>query len=101
MVETRSALVDDDSRAFLDTAAGLATRGHPVELFLLQDAVLAARPGVEVPALRAAVRAGVRVRVDAESLARRGGGVPDGADPASTDDLAVSLLAPDCTVVWH
>jgi predicted peroxiredoxin len=99
LVETRSALLDDDSRALLDTAAGLAARGHEVHLFLLQDGVLAAR--ANGAALAGATAAGVRVRVDDHSLAVRGGGRPAVGEPATMADLVALLVRPDCTAVWH
>jgi predicted peroxiredoxin len=99
LVETRSAVLDDDSRALLATAAGLAGRGHEVHLFLLQDAVLAARGASAV--LADAVAAGVRVRVDDHSLALRGGGPPTTGETASMADLVALLIRPGCTAVWH
>jgi sulfur relay (sulfurtransferase) complex TusBCD TusD component (DsrE family) len=80
MIESRDPFESADVGAFLDLAEGLAKKGSEVTLFLVQNAVLATRHGVEAGfphnllrrSLAALASNGVKVLADSFSLQERG-----------------------------
>jgi sulfur transfer complex TusBCD TusB component (DsrH family) len=72
LIESRDPFESNDVGYYYDLARGLAEAGNQVTLFLVQNAVLAARPLAESPALRSLVGAGVTVLADDFALQERG-----------------------------
>jgi hypothetical protein len=70
-------------------------------LLLVQNAVLAARPGAQAPGLRAVVAAGVKVLVDDFALRERGiKQLADGVKGTSIEVVADHLEAGH-KILWH
>src|SRR5262245_16763758 len=85
-----------------DLAASLATRA-PTTLFLVQNGVLPARPGVWSPRLAELDAAGVRVPAEEFSLRERGihrDRLAPGVTPAALDTV-IDQLAAGVTVLWR
>src|SRR5262249_48664908 len=79
MIESRDPFESAEVGAFLDLAEGLSKEGREVTLFLVQNAVLAARHGAQAGFPHGAVRSlaalaanGVKVLADSFSLQERG-----------------------------
>jgi hypothetical protein len=72
LIESRDPFDSADTGRFLALVEGLAKEGGEVALFLVQNAVLAARHGAKAPALAALAANGVKVMADSFSLQERG-----------------------------
>ena len=72
LIESRDPFESEDVSRFLNLAEGLSTEGGEVALFLVQNAVLAARHGANASALAALAANGVKVLADSFSLQERG-----------------------------
>jgi sulfur relay (sulfurtransferase) complex TusBCD TusD component (DsrE family) len=72
LIESRDPFDSAEAGRFLDLAEGLAKEGGEVALFLVQNAVLAARHGADSAALAALASNGVKVLADSFSLQERG-----------------------------
>ena len=72
LIESRDPFDSAATGGFLDLAEGLAKEGSEVALFLVQNAVLAARHGAKAGALAALTANGVKVLADSFSLQERG-----------------------------
>jgi sulfur relay (sulfurtransferase) complex TusBCD TusD component (DsrE family) len=80
LIESRDPFTSAEVGGFLDLAEGLAKEGGKVTLFLVQNAVMAARHGARssfphnasVPSLAALAANGVKVLADSFSLQERG-----------------------------
>jgi len=72
LIESRDPFDSAEAGRFLDLAEGLAKQGGEVALFLVQNAVLAARHGAHSSALAALASNGVKVLADSFSLQERG-----------------------------
>jgi sulfur relay (sulfurtransferase) complex TusBCD TusD component (DsrE family) len=72
LIESRDPFDSAEAGRFLDLAEGLAKEGGEVALFLVQNAVLAARHGAHSAALAALASNGVKVLADSFSLQERG-----------------------------
>ncbi len=108
LVETRPPAAVADAEAFLGLARDLAGRGHPVAVFLLQDAVLAARAGRRGAGDDAVARLvadpGTTVWSEELAMAERGvapGDLDPGVRAGSMADLVALLMTPGCVPVWH
>lgn len=103
LVQTQSDWQGPTAGRFLDDAVVLAGYGHPVTVFLVQDAVTTAVRGA-TPLLARLAELGATVWVDDFSLAQRALRA-DQLDPAATvTDMAtvVVRMLDGCTrVVWH
>ena len=102
-IDSRDPFESADASAFLELVAGVREHGSPTTLFLIQNAVLAARRDAR-PAERFAVLAkqGVTVLADAFSLRERAiDTVADGVKPVEIDALVDLLLTPAVKAVWH
>jgi predicted peroxiredoxin len=86
-----------------DLAASLARAGNEVTLFLVQNAVLPARPGMHSKLLTAASKAGVQVLADEFSLRERGiaaGKLAEGVSSAALS-VVIDQLAAGRKALWH
>ena len=104
LIESRDPFESQDSvRFLLATASELSTAGHAVTMFLIQNGALAARDDVQLPALSAALRAGVEVIADEFSLRERGIGDRQRSHSVSSASLNVVIerLALGDRVFWH
>jgi sulfur relay (sulfurtransferase) complex TusBCD TusD component (DsrE family) len=105
LVESRSTFESPDVEGFLGLAARLGEEGHPVVLFLLQNAVLMAARGAAAPALdrlRGSPR--VTVRADDLSLAARAldaGGLAAGIRVSGMPELVRLVTRPGALPIWH
>jgi hypothetical protein len=72
LIESRDPFESNDVGFCCDLARGLLEAGNQVTLFLVQNAVLAARPLARSPALRSLIDAGVTVLADDFALKERG-----------------------------
>ena len=102
LIETRDPLEHHDVARMVELAAGLSNAGSPTELFLTDNAVIAARAGV-APFLEALADHGVTIRVDEDSLAERGIAVsrlPSGMTARGIDIILDALLA-GASTIWR
>jgi sulfur relay (sulfurtransferase) complex TusBCD TusD component (DsrE family) len=72
LIASRDPFEHNDAGHYLDLASNLAAKGHQVTVFLVQNAVLAARPCAHSPRLKTLREAGVTVLADDFSLKERG-----------------------------
>jgi len=72
LIESRDPFESNDVGYYCDLARGLVEAGNQVTLFLVQNAVLAARPSAQAPQLRALVGSGVKILADDFALKERG-----------------------------
>lgn len=72
LIESRDPFESNDVGYYYDLARGLVEAGDQVTLFLIQNAVLAARPSAQAPKLQALVRAGIKILADDFALKQRG-----------------------------
>ena len=72
LIESRDPFDSAETGRFLDLAEGLAKEGGEVALFLVQNAVLAARHGAKGGGLAALAANGIKVLADSFSLQERG-----------------------------
>jgi predicted peroxiredoxin len=103
LIESRDPWESADSRYFYDLATSLASKGHDVVLFLVQNGVMGVRKGSSSTLVQKAVDGRVKVLLDDFSLRERGideGERTSGADVSSIDAL-VDLLAEGRKAMWH
>lgn len=98
-LESRSDLDSPDVPVALALAGRLRGEGHPVAVFLVQNAVTMVGRTAALGALHAA---GVQVWADDHSLAVRGLPEPAGeVRLGGAPDMVRLLMAPDVVPVWH
>ena len=102
-VESRDPYECADCARFLDLVAGVRRRSHEVTLFLVQNAVLAAREGAShAGGYSELARAGVAVVADAFALRERAvDRLASGVEPSGVDRLVSLALTPQTRVIWH
>ena len=102
-VESRDPYQFADCAQFLDLVAGVRRRSHDVTLFLVQNAVLAAREGAShAGGYSELARAGVAVVADAFALRERAvDRLAAGVQPSGIDRLVNLALTPQTRVIWH
>jgi predicted peroxiredoxin len=103
LIESRDPFESNDVAFASDLAVGLATAGHDVTLFLVQNGVLPARRGAKAEGLAKVLSAGVRVLADEFSLSERGieaSRLVSGVTP-SPIDVVVDALADGHKTLWH
>jgi hypothetical protein len=102
-IESLDPFDSKDVEHFGNLAAGLASAGSQVTLFLVQNGVLAARRGARSALLGALLAQRVEVLADEFSLRERG--IPEsrltpGVRPAPLD-VVIDRLADDWKALWH
>ena len=102
-VESRDPHESTDCQTLQELAAGLASRGHHVTLFLVQNAVLPARAGSRFSGqLTGLASRGVRVVADAFALRERAvAECARGVSAANIDELLRLIMEPDTRALWH
>jgi sulfur relay (sulfurtransferase) complex TusBCD TusD component (DsrE family) len=103
LIESRDPFESNDVGYYYDLATNLATEGHQVTLFLVQNGVLAARRSPQAARLTTVATAGVRVLADDFSLRERGistARLVQGVQESSID-VVVDCLADGQKTLWH
>jgi sulfur transfer complex TusBCD TusB component (DsrH family) len=101
LIESRDPFESNDVNYYCDLARGLADAGNQVTVFLVQNAVLAARPSARSPALRSLIGSPVNLLADDFSLRERGiAKLADGIKIATIDTVVDRMEAGDKTI-WH
>jgi len=101
LIESRDPFESNDVAYYYELARGLAEAKNEVTVLLVQNAVLAARPAAQSPALRTLIKAGVKVLADDFALAERG--ITKLADGVTTApiDVVVDHLEAGHKALWH
>lgn len=103
LIESRDPFESNDARYFYELAASLARAENDVTLFLVQNAVLAARAGEHTPWFADLGKAGVRVLADDFSLRERGiakARLSEGVAAAGVEAI-VDRLGTGARALWH
>ncbi len=101
LIESRDPFESNDVGYYYKLASGLVEAGNAVTVFLVQNAVLAARPSAETPGLRALVNSGAQVLADEFSLKQRAiGELLDGIKSAPIE-VVVDHLEAGHRILWH
>ena len=103
-IESRDPFVSRDTRFVEETAISLRKRGHEVTVFLVQNAVLAARQGARDSCIACMVEAGVNLLADDFSLCERGiqpTEVCTGVRPSEIDVLVDAITQENTRAIWH
>ena len=101
LIESRDPFESNDVAYYYELARGLAEAKNEVTVLLVQNAVLAARPAAQSPALRALIKSGVKVMADDFALAERGiTKLADGVASAPID-VVVDHLEAGHKALWH
>jgi predicted peroxiredoxin len=101
LIESRDPFESNDVGYYCELARGLAEAGNQVTLFLVQNAVLAARPAAQAPQLRALAGSGVKILADDFALKERGmTRLLDGVQIAPID-IVVDHLEAGHKTLWH
>jgi len=102
-VESRDPYECADCARFLDLVGGVRRRSHEVTLFLVQNAVLAAREGAShAGGYSELAKSGVAVVADAFALRERAvDRLASGIEPSGIDRLVSLALTPQTRVIWH
>jgi hypothetical protein len=101
LIESRDPFESNDVSYYCDLARGLLEAGNQVTLFLVQNAVLAARPLARSPALRSLIGSGITVLADDFALRERGiTKLLDGVQIAPIETVVDHMEAGHKTL-WH
>jgi sulfur relay (sulfurtransferase) complex TusBCD TusD component (DsrE family) len=90
LIESRDPFESNEVGYYYELASGLVEAGNQVSLFLVQNAVLAARPSAQAPQLRGLVGSGVRIFTK----------LLDGVQPAPIE-MVVDHLEAGHKTLWH
>lgn len=103
LIESRDPFESNDVVYYYELAADLVRHGNEVTLFLVQNGVLPARPGVHSDLLARVTQSGAEILADDFSLRERG--IPEDAlvpgVKASPLDVVVDELADGRKALWH
>jgi sulfur relay (sulfurtransferase) complex TusBCD TusD component (DsrE family) len=101
LIESRDPFESHDVGYYYDLARGLVEAGDKVTLFLVQNAVFAARPSAQAPQLRLLVGSGIKIVADDFALKERGiTKLLDGVQVAPID-IVVDHLEAGHKTLWH
>lgn len=103
-IESQDPLEDRGAEEYLGFALELARQQHPVTVFLVENAALAARKGAQLPVRDALREAGATLKVDEFALSERGIGVErlaPGLQAGTVDQLVELVADPDTKAIWH
>jgi hypothetical protein len=101
LIESRDPFEFHDVGYYYDLARGLVEAGDKVTLFLVQNAVFAARPSAQAPQLRLLVGSGIKIVADDFALKERGiTKLLDGVQVAPID-IVVDHLEAGHKTLWH
>jgi sulfur relay (sulfurtransferase) complex TusBCD TusD component (DsrE family) len=101
LIESRDPFESNDVGYYYGLASGLVEAGNQVTLFLIQNAVLAARPAAQTPQLRALIGSGLKVLADDFALKERGiAKLLEGVQIAPIE-IVVDHLEAGHKTLWH
>jgi sulfur relay (sulfurtransferase) complex TusBCD TusD component (DsrE family) len=101
LIESRDPFESNDVGYYYGLARGLVEAGNQVTLFLIQNAVIAARPSAQAPQLRALIGSGIKVLADDFALKERGiTKLLDGVQIAPIE-IVVDRLEAGHKTLWH
>jgi sulfur transfer complex TusBCD TusB component (DsrH family) len=101
LIESRDPFESNDVGYYYELARGLLEAGNKVTVLLVQNAVLAARPSAQAPALRALANAGIKVLADEFALKERGiAKLLDGVQPVPIE-IVVDHMEAGHKTLWH
>ncbi len=101
LIESRDPFESNDVGYYYQLARGLVETGNDVTLFLVQNAVLAARASAQAPAFAALLGSGIKVLADEFALKQRGiTKLREGVESAPIDAVVDHLEAGHKTL-WH
>jgi sulfur relay (sulfurtransferase) complex TusBCD TusD component (DsrE family) len=101
LIESRDPFESHDVGYYYDLARGLVEAGHNVTLFLVQNAVFAARPSAQAPQLRSLAGSGIKIVADDFALKERGiTKLLDGVQVAPIE-IVVDHLEAGHKTLWH
>ena len=101
-IESRDPFESRDTKFVEETAIAIKERGHNVMVFLVQNAVLAARKNTRQ--LEHLATAGVTLLADDFSLRERGIKVDElaqGVHESQIDTLVDAIAQPNTKAIWH
>lgn len=100
-IESKDNFEAKDVSYYYTLATELTRHGSTVTLFLIQNAVLAARAKSTFPELSSLKEAGVHILADDFSLKERGiDNLHEGIKPTSLSFI-LDKLAGGCNIIWH
>jgi sulfur relay (sulfurtransferase) complex TusBCD TusD component (DsrE family) len=101
LIESRDPFESNDVGYYYELARGLVEAGNQVTLFLIQNAVFAARSAAQAPQLQALVGSGLKILADEFALKQRGvTKLLDGVEIAPID-IVVDHLEAGHKTLWH
>ena len=103
-IESRDPFDSPDTSFLAHTAAALKKRGNNVTVFLVQNAVLAARKQARKSELPQFIESGITVLADDFSMRERGiesGECHSNLKTASIDQLVDLLVQENTKAIWH
>jgi sulfur relay (sulfurtransferase) complex TusBCD TusD component (DsrE family) len=101
LIESRDPFDSHDVGYYYDLARGLVEAGNKVTLFLVQNAVFAARPAAQAPQLQLLVSSGIKIVADDFALKERGiTQLLDGVQVAPIE-IVVDHLEAGRKTLWH
>jgi sulfur relay (sulfurtransferase) complex TusBCD TusD component (DsrE family) len=101
LIESRDPFESHDVGYYYDLARGLVEAGDKVTLFLVQNAVFAARPSAQATQLRLLVGSGIKIVADDFALKERGiTKLLDGVQVAPIE-IVVDHLEAGHKTLWH
>ena len=101
LIESRDPFESNDVGYYYELARGLQESGNQVTLFLVQNAVFAARRSAKVPDLAALASAGVTILADDFALKERGITKLCDAVHAAPIHVVVDRLEAGHKTLWH
>ena len=102
-IESQSAFEAADTPHVFALACDLSKQGNKVEIFLVQNGVMAARTGAKSGGLDTALQAGVAVSADDFSMRERAlaaSSLARGVKPAAIGRV-IERMAEGWNVIWH
>lgn len=101
MIESRDPFESNDVAYYYDLSHALVAAGNEVTMYLVQNAVMAARPSERSSALSELAKKGVKVLADDFSLRERGlSRLAEGISIAAIE-VVVDHLSAGHKVIWH
>jgi sulfur relay (sulfurtransferase) complex TusBCD TusD component (DsrE family) len=101
LIESRDPFESNDVGYYCELARGLMEAGNRITLFLVQNAVLAARPSAQAPQLRALAGSGIKILADEFALKERGITKLLNSVEVAPIDIVVDHLEAGHKTLWH
>jgi sulfur relay (sulfurtransferase) complex TusBCD TusD component (DsrE family) len=104
LIDSRGPFESSATGHAYEVAGRLARRGNAVTVYLVHEAVVAARRGTSAAAAVSTLAGRATVLADSESLRERGidpGELMLGVTPSGVDELVELLSSDGCNAWWH